>query len=107
MMYSPEKLKDLSTQNLESRLATEALQIQNACNLSGLVFGFSSAMQLLCELSHRDGNAGTEFKNRHPITILWVSKLDSLSGASDFDAFSKAYDWCEAHKEISCNGDVK
>jgi hypothetical protein len=56
-------------------LAKEALAVQDACNLSGVVHGFARFMSDLCEMG-LDTNA----RNRHPITLLWVDKVAQLSG---------------------------
>jgi hypothetical protein len=75
-------------------LAKEAFNVQDACNLSGVVHSFS---RLLTELRIRldfEKKGGTENVNRHPIAALYSSKIASLTG-SDYDMlFSQAYDQC-------------
>lgn len=58
-------------------LAKDALEVQNACNLSGVAQGFARAMISIRELPEC---TGTEYCNRHPITIAWLDKLNSLAG---------------------------
>lgn len=60
-------------------LAREALQIQNACNLGGLAHSFPEVMDAIGCLPDGSGN-GTDRKNRHPITRLWIAKMSDLSG---------------------------
>ncbi len=63
-------------------LAREAIGIQNACNLSGLVHGWSRAVTNLREaLEEETGKViSTEEFNQHPINVLWASKLSDLAG---------------------------
>lgn len=78
-----------------SSLAAEAIQVQDACNLSGVAHAFSRALDHLWAHA-RDGNHGTDWVNRHPITIAWVDKLAQLAGCqSTSDAA-----W-NAHREVS------
>ena len=79
----------------EIKLAEEALAIQDACNLSGVVFAFKRAMQTLCELSHEEGK-GTDWRNRHPVSVLFASKIASLTGADDMMKTCDAFDACHA-----------
>jgi hypothetical protein len=58
-------------------LAKEALLVQDACDLSGVVHGFSRAMARLWQLRP---NAGTIALNQHPIVQLWADKVASLAG---------------------------
>lgn len=69
-------------------LAQEALDVQDACNLSGVVHGFSRAMHDLCEHVH-----GTDARNRHPICVLWADKIAHLTGTqyAEFDVTDKAW----------------
>lgn len=71
-------------------LAKEALEIQNACNTCGLVQRFA---KVLIELGECTG--GTQERNSHPITILWLDKLNSLAGIQDLNntAIGDAYQW--------------
>ena len=71
------------------QLAQESLNVQNACNLSGVVHGFSRAMTDLCEHV-----SGTDAKNNHPICILWADKIAQLTGTQTLgnDVVSAAYD---------------
>ena len=59
-------------------LAKEAYDVQDACNLSGVVFGFARAMESLCACL-----PNTSERNTHPIVILWIDKLNHLAGIQD------------------------
>ena len=83
----------------ETQLIIEAYQIQDACNLSGVVHGFSRAIS---ELREACPNQGTEFYNTHIISQLWADKIRSLAISSDSDlmaAFSTASEVYHQHKE--------
>lgn len=73
-------------------LAREALGVQDACNLSGLVLSFGKSIQRLRVLLEERGEGSTTRLNRHPVCVLWIDKLRSLSG----DDFSEAYGWANA-----------
>ena len=57
-------------------IAQSALDVQNACNLSGVVHSFSALMTLLSEQG-----LSSEEKNRHPAVILYSNKIASLCGS--------------------------
>jgi hypothetical protein len=79
-------------------LAKEALQIQDGCNLSGLVHGWSRA---ITELREALPDLGTDGINRHPINALWIDKLASLNGRTGFtEAYLKVCDLADG-KEVS------
>ena len=59
-------------------LAVEAVAVQSACNLSGVVYSFAAVLHELWEHASRGGH-GTDWVNQHPITQAFVGKLVSLS----------------------------
>ena len=69
----------------ESELIKEACQVQDACNLSGVVFAFARAMERLCVLSHADQSRGTKWRNEHIVSKLYASKIQSLAGDLPLD----------------------
>ena len=70
-------------------LAKEAIEVQNACNLSGVVLSWSQA---ILDLRANLPDAGTATINHHPINVMWASKVQSLTGVfCEQDMFSKAY----------------
>lgn len=76
------------------QLAQESLDVQDACNLSGVVHGFSRAMTALRE---ENPSKGTDWLNEHPICCLWSDKIASLTktqayGGSGGARTMKAYD---------------
>jgi hypothetical protein len=80
------------------QLAQDALNVQDACNLSAVVHGFSRTITDLRELV----TSGTDAINQHPICILWADKIASLTGTQSLhsnDRITQAYNW--AHKEIA------
>lgn len=81
------------------KLAKEALAVQNACNLSGVVHSFSRAMTELREVLSKEPDFSTEKLNQHPIAILFSSKIASLTGSEQYKRFSDAYSICMALTE--------
>lgn len=63
------------------QLAQEALDCQNACNLCGVAQAFARAMIDLGEHTK-----GTDERNQHPITRVWLDKLNSLAGIQEYNA---------------------
>jgi hypothetical protein len=72
-------------------LAREALAVQGACNLSGVVHSFSQAMTELREIARAEGWESTEKLNTHPVAIMYSSKIASLTNSDD--KFREAYSW--------------
>ena len=64
-------------------LAREALDVQDACNLSGVVHSWSRSIKRLRELCP---TAGTEQINKSPINKLWADKVAHLTGTQSFNA---------------------
>ncbi len=71
-------------------LAQSALDVQDACNLSGVVHMFSSVMT---DLRANNPDMGTDDLNHHPISVMFSSKVASLSGCESASGFSVAYSW--------------
>ena len=71
-------------------LAKDALAVQDACNLSGVVISFAKAIS---DLRENLPSAGTAAINHHPICILWADKIASLTQiqGADLTHVSQAY----------------
>lgn len=79
-------------------LAQEALDVQDACNLSGVVHGWHRSMERLCAIMRElPDYSGTDMVNTHPINKLWASKVYDLTnmGFNDTEAFYSAYLDCK------------
>lgn len=74
-------------------MAAEALAVQNACNLSGVVHTFSQTMITLRKCLEQEPDFSTDKLNTHPIAVLYASKIASLTGADS--GFAHAYEQCE------------
>lgn len=72
-----------------AELAREAIGVQDASNLSGVAHGFARAMSRLRALLEAEGWPGQENYHHHPIAVLWVDKLQSLTGVN----FERAWRW--------------
>ena len=70
----------------------DAIAVQDACNLSGVVFDFARVMEDICQEAQQLGR-GTDWKNSHVLSILWANKIAELTGhyAVDTNIFSEAY----------------
>lgn len=77
-LLSPEDYKD-------------AIFVQSACNLSGLVHGFSRVMSRI-NAEARTLGKGTDWINNHPICRLYAEQVYHLTRNT---AYHTAYDECE------------
>lgn len=76
--------------------AQEAIDVQDACNLSGVVHSFSRIIkEALWEEARKQGK-GTEWVNQHPIAKMFAEKIAQLSR---MDEFGDAYDDCKKLSE--------
>lgn len=79
-------------------LAQDALFVQDACNLSGVVHSFSRAMT---DLRANLPNASTDEINQHPIAVMYSSKIQSLTDSDSALTFSRAYNKvCEIAEKV-------
>jgi hypothetical protein len=72
-----------------------ALDVQDACNLSGVVSSFSSVMSKIWEEARKVEGRGTKWVNEHPIAILYSSKIASLSGSDMSARFARSLDMAD------------
>jgi len=70
--------------------AQMALDVQDACNLSGVVHSFSRVMSFLSDEANRTGK-GTDWKNTHPIAVLFADKIADLSKSNNGTVYVNAY----------------
>lgn len=71
-------------------LAKTAVTVQDAVNLSGIVYSYADTLKRLRVLIP---GKDTEFYNTHPLAVLYSSKIESLTGSTIASKFSDAYNW--------------
>ena len=64
---------------------------QDSTNLLLLLHCFAKAMQLICDDCHCL-NKDTDWKNHHPVAVLFASKIASLTHSEGGLEFSAAYE---------------
>lgn len=74
--------------------AQQALDIQDACNLSGVAFAFARAVQAVCDASHIEPRRGTDWRNTHPIVTMHLLKMAELNGCGS--TLHESYEPAEA-----------
>jgi hypothetical protein len=57
-------------------LAQRVKDVQDACNLCGVVQHFAIAIKVL---RNSEQCTGTRWANQHPITRMWIDKLEHLA----------------------------
>ena len=74
-----------------------ALDVQNASNLSGVIQEFSRDMQIICEEVRQNGG-GTNAVNHHPVCRMYAEQIAWLAGAgscANHRSYLRAHDACE------------
>ncbi len=86
----------MSDERLSPKDYQDAILVQNACNLSGIVLSFSRVMSKIWGEARATGNDNTNWVNTHPIAVLYANKVGSLAKSEDFQSYSDAYNECQA-----------
>jgi len=63
----------------EQELIAEGNAVQDACNLSGVVYSFSGCISDLWVIANRE-EKGTDWVNTHKMCKLFANKIQSLAG---------------------------
>lgn len=72
-----------------TKMAKDALQVQDACNPHGVSKAFSEmlwGLHKLDEVKRADILA-------HPIAVLWIDKIHDMFPRPNLAEYGKAYDW--------------
>ncbi len=80
--------------DVPAQLAAEALGVQDTCNLGGVSRSFAEVVSALHKVKTY---SGTEWIRHHPVVILFVSKIASLTSndGTDVMSFHYAYELCK------------
>jgi hypothetical protein len=74
-------------------LAQEALDVQNASNLSGVANSFADVVREVRTRLEAEGAGGNRTLHNHPIIQVWADKIASLTGTQASVSWApKAYD---------------
>ena len=87
----------MGKQALQKKHFSDALAVQDAYNLSGILHLFLEAVQAI-----REEVQSTDAINEHPITILYVDKIKDLVRLNDdkvFDVYDKVKTALELYEE--------
>ncbi|MHA2265432.1 MAG: hypothetical protein ACXAEN_23840 [Candidatus Thorarchaeota archaeon] len=73
----------------------DAIQVQDACNLSGVLYSWARHMKTLRDIMWNE-NKDQEWLNTHPVNVLFASKVSSLVhmeclSHDSMDRFHEAY----------------
>ncbi len=74
-----------------------AIEVQEASNLSGVVYQFARDMKIICE-EVRAAGGGTDAINHHAVCRLYAEQIAWLSGAGscpNHRSYLRAHDECE------------
>lgn len=74
-----------------------AIDVQDACNLSGVINSWKLCFQ---EINNemQTAKAGDDFRRKHPVNILFLSKVSQMMGFNDpvdWVSYGKAYQICK------------
>ena len=96
LTYQSDDAPELMIVRTWKELASDALQVQDACNLSGVVQSFARVVTEVRRRLDFEGNCGTDAVNTLPVCVLYSSKIGSLTSSESARAFREAYEWaCE------------
>jgi hypothetical protein len=82
------------------QLAQQAIDVQDACNLLGVVNSYAGALLNLRDCLAAEGIRGSDELANHPVNRLWADKIKSMAGfrfdGGEYNSkhWTDAYDWC-------------
>ena len=93
-----------------AQLAQDAIFVQDARNISGVIHALDRTMSKIADIS-RANCTGTDWLNKHPIIVLFADKLASMAGVQGISsesqtAYGRAYDACRDMAGIDEKGET-
>lgn len=79
---------------MNQKMYQDALTVQYAVNLSGVVRSWAEIMTLIWQEADAV-KGGTDYVNRHPVNVLFASKVASLTGCEYNQNYHDAYLKCQ------------
>lgn len=76
------------------------VMVLDASNLSGVVYEFKSVMDKICSEAF-ENHKGIEWKNHHPIALMYAEKINQLTGNSSLENWSDAYRFVQHMAEVA------
>jgi hypothetical protein len=77
-----------------------AVMVLDASNLSGVVYEFKNVMDKICSEAF-ENHKDIEWKNHHPIALLYAEKINQLTGNGSMDRWSEAYCFVQHMAEVA------
>jgi len=84
-------------------LVRNALQIQRATNLQGVVLNFCEDFAQLRTLLEKKGPVPDATLRRHPVCVLYAGRIATLTGSEVGLRMHRAFEWCESMLQQSYN----
>ena len=85
----------------------DAMNVQSACNLSGVVKSFATVMEKIFNKGYEE-HKGTDWINTHPICRMYAEQIAHLTNAgvpSNSESYRKAYN--EVENQIKIGSAIK
>lgn len=91
-------IPDEPKKGLTERDFKNTLQMMDACNGAALIKDLAEIVPRVWEESEFYGNKGTAWVVQHPVILLWVSKIASLSYGEEapIEKWTAAYNYVKA-----------
>jgi hypothetical protein len=82
-----------------------AVMVLDATNLSGVVYEFKNVMDKICSEAF-ENHKGIEWKNHHPIVLMYAEKINQLTGNGSLDNWSEAYRFVKHMAEVAAPSEM-
>jgi hypothetical protein len=84
--------------SISTQTYKDAILTQDAVNASGLVKSLAVVVDEIWKEAREQGK-GTDYVNRHPIMVLYITQLMHLAGMgpSDMDSYANAFEKVSKH----------
>ena len=86
----------MSERTTLQQAAADALCVQNAVNLSGVIHAFARAMEAVVDDCRSKGQ-GTDDYKKHPVVLMFLDKITDMThwNGSFTNGYVSAYEDCE------------
>ncbi len=75
-----------------AKACKNAIDVQDACNFSGVLLSFARDMEAVRDHMRAEGTYGSEAFATHPVAIAYIDKLSDLQRRPDSMDVSRAFD---------------